>query len=59
MLDVSQFAFQRWRQLYGAMKAEDANRLSQLEKENARLQRLLAEAELDTALPKDLVEENF
>jgi cell shape-determining protein MreC len=41
------------------MKAEEANRLSQLEKENARLKRLLAEAELDKPMLKDLAEGNF
>jgi cell shape-determining protein MreC len=41
------------------MKAEEAKRLSQLEKENARLKRLLAEAELDKAMLKDLAEGNF
>jgi hypothetical protein len=37
------------------MKAEEAKRLNQLEKENSRLKRLLAEAELDKAMLKDLV----
>jgi putative transposase len=41
------------------MKAEEAKRLSQLEKENARLKRLLSEAELDKAMLKDLAEGNF
>jgi putative transposase len=41
------------------MKAEEAKRLSQLEKQNARLKRLLAEAELDKAMLKDLAEGNF
>jgi hypothetical protein len=41
------------------MKAEEAKRLSQLEKENARLKRLLAEAELDKAMLKDLAEGHF
>jgi transposase-like protein len=59
VLEVSQPTYQRWRQLYGGMKAEEAKRLSQLEKENARLKRLLAEAELDKAMLKDLAEGNF
>ncbi|QCH14534.1 transposase [Synechococcus sp. CB0101] len=50
VLEVSQPTYHRWRQLYGGMKAEEAKRLSQLEKENARLKRLLAEAELDKAM---------
>ena len=37
------------------MKAEEAKRLTQLEKENARLKGLMAEAELDKAMLKDLV----
>ena len=58
-LEVSQPTYHRWRPLYGGMKAEEAKRLSQLEKENARLKRLLAEAELDKAMLKDLAEGNF
>jgi putative transposase len=41
------------------MKAEEAKRLAQLEKENARLKKLLAEAELEKAMLKDLAEGNF
>jgi putative transposase len=55
VLEVSQPTYHRCRQLYGGMKAEEAKRLSQLEKENARLKRLLAEAELDKPMLKDLV----
>ncbi len=43
----------------GGIKAEEAKRLTQLEKENARLKRLLAEAELDNAMLKDLAEGKF
>jgi len=59
VLEVSQPTYHRWLQLYGGMKAEEAKRLTQLEKENARLKRLLAEAELYMAILKDLAEENF
>ena len=38
------------RQQYGGMQAEEARRLTQLEKENARLKKLLAEAELEKAM---------
>jgi putative transposase len=44
------------RQLYGCMQAEEAKRLTQLEKENARLKKLLAEAELEKAMLKELAE---
>ena len=41
------------------MKAEEAKRMTQLEKENARLKRLLAEVEMEKAMLKDLAEGNF
>jgi hypothetical protein len=56
-LEVSQPTYHRWRQLYGGMKAEEVKRVSQLEKENARLKRLLAEAELDKAMLRTLPRE--
>jgi putative transposase len=41
------------------MKANDAKRLKELEIENSRLKRLLADAELDKAMLKELAEGNF
>jgi putative transposase len=41
------------------MQAEEAKRLTQLEKENARLKKLLAEAELEKAMLRELAEGNF
>jgi putative transposase len=41
------------------MKADEAKRLKELERENARLKKLLAEAELDKAMLKELAEGNF
>ena len=46
-LGVSHQTYQRWRSQYGAMRPDDVARLKTLEKENARLKRLLAEKELD------------
>lgn len=43
----SDATFYKWRAKYGGMEATDAKRLSQLEQENARLKKLLAEAHLD------------
>lgn len=40
-------SFYQWRAKYGGMEAEDAKRLKELEQENGRLKRLLAEAHLD------------
>ena len=53
-LEVSEATFHRWRAQYGGMKAEEAKRLKELEAENTRLKRLLAEAELDKAMLKEL-----
>jgi septal ring factor EnvC (AmiA/AmiB activator) len=44
---------------YGGMKADDAKRLKELEGENARLKKLLAEAELEKAILKEVAEGNF
>ena len=43
----------------GGMKANDAKKRKELEKENARLRKLLAEAELDKSMLKELAEGNF
>ena len=58
-LAVSEATYHRWRQQYGAMKAEEAKRLNELEVENARLKKLLAEAELDKAMLKEIAEGKF
>jgi transposase-like protein len=58
-LEVSAATYHRWRQLYGGMRATEANRLKELEQENSRLKRLLADAELDKAMLKELAEGNF
>ena len=56
-LEISEQTWHRWRNQYGAMLADDAKRLKELEKENARLKRLLAEAELDKSMLKELAED--
>jgi putative transposase len=53
-LEVSESSWNRWRNQYGGMKANEAKRLRELESENARLKKLLAEAELDKAMLKEL-----
>ena len=58
-LKISDQTWHRWRNQYGGMKADDAKRLKELEKENARLKKLLAEAELDKSMLKELAEGNF
>lgn len=58
-LAISEATYHRWRNQYGGMKCEEAVRLKELEVENARLKKLLAEAELDKSMLKDLAEGNF
>jgi putative transposase len=58
-LEITESTFHRWRNQYGGMKANDAKRLKSLEAENARLKKLLAEAELEKSMLKELAEGNF
>jgi len=58
-LEISEQTFHRWRKQYGGMKAEEAKRLKELELENKRLKKLLAEAELDKAILKEAMEGNY
>jgi hypothetical protein len=51
--DVAAQTYYRWRKEYGGMKLDQARRLKQLEGENARLKRLLADAELDKAILRE------
>ena len=58
-LEVSIQTYQRWRSQYKAMRPEEVVRLKQLEKENARLKRLLAERELDIDMLRAVSRGNF
>jgi transposase-like protein len=58
-LEISEQTFHRWRNQYGGMKAEEAKRLKELEEENRRLKKLLAEAEVDKAILKEALEGNY
>lgn len=59
VLEVSEQTFHRWRNQYGGMKAEEAKRLKQLEQENTRLKKLLAEAELDKEILQEALRGNY
>lgn len=59
LIEVTEATYYRWRREYGGMKVSQAKRLKELEKENARLKRLLADAELDKAILKEVAEGNF
>jgi putative transposase len=56
LLEVTDSTWHRWRAQYRGMKANDAKRLKELEVENGRLKKLLAEAERDKAMLKELAE---
>jgi putative transposase len=59
VLEVSEATWNRWRVQYGGMKASQAKRLKELEAENARLKRLVANQALDIDMLKELAEGNF
>ena len=56
---ISEATFHRWKARYGAMSSQEAKRLKELEKENARLKKLLAEKELDIDMLKEVSGGNF
>jgi hypothetical protein len=58
-LEVSESSWNRWRANYGGMKADEAKRLKELERENSRLKKLVAEQALDIDMLKELAEGNF
>jgi putative transposase len=58
-LEISEQTWHRWRNQYGGMKADDAKRLKELEKENQRLKKLVANQALDIDMLKELAEGNF
>ena len=58
-LGVTQVTCCRLRKEYGGIKIDEAKRLKDLEKENARLKRLLADAELDKAILKEAASGNW
>jgi putative transposase len=51
---VSEQSIYRWKSKYGGMEVSEAKRLRELEQENSRLKKLLAEAELDKAMHREL-----
>ena len=58
-LEITDQTYYRWRREYGGLKVDQAKRLKALEKENARLKKLLAEAHLDKAMLQEVVQGNF
>ena len=58
-LEVSEATFHRWRTQYGGMKADEMKRLKELEKENARLKKIVAEQAVDISILKEVTRGNF
>jgi putative transposase len=57
--NVSTATFYKWKSKYGGMNVSEAKRLRQLEEENAKLKRLVAEQALDNVALKDLLSKNW
>ena len=58
-LNVSEQTYYRWRKEYGGMGTEQARRLKELEKENARLKKLVADLSLDKAILQETLRGNL
>ena len=58
-IGVTEQTYYRWRKEYGGMRIEQAKRLKDLEKENTRLKKLVADISLDNAILKEVAEGNF
>ena len=56
---ITEQTYYRWRKEYGKMGTSEAKRLKELEKENARLKKLVADLSLDNAILKDVNSKNF
>ena len=58
-LGISEATFHRWRNQYGGMKADAMKRLKELEAENARLKKIVAEQAVDISILKEVSRKNF
>jgi putative transposase len=58
-LGISEATFHRWRNQYGGMSSSEAKHLKELEKENARLKKIVAEQALDIDILKEVSRKNF
>ncbi len=58
-IGVTEQTYYRWRKEYGGLRTDQAKRLKELEKENVRLKKLLAESELDKAILREAASGNF
>ena len=58
-IGVTEQTYYRWKKKFGGLRMDQAKRLKELEKENSRLKRLLADAELDKAILREVAEGKF
>jgi transposase-like protein len=58
-IGITKQTYYHWRKEYGGLKTDQAKRLRELDRENARLKRLLADAELDKAILREAANPNF
>jgi len=58
-LQVSEQTYHRWRAQYGGMKADDVKRLKELEAENAKLKRIVADKELENLALREIAKGNW
>ena len=58
-LGITEQTYYRWRKEYGGLRVDQAKRLKELEKENARLKQLVADVSLDNAILKEVSSGNF
>jgi putative transposase len=58
-VEITEQTYYRWRKEYGGLKLDQAKRLKDLEKENTKLKRLVAELSLEKQILKDVAEGNF
>ena len=58
-IGVSDHTYYRWRKEYGGMKLDQAKRLKELEKENTRLKKIVADLTIDNSILKEVSEGNF
>jgi putative transposase len=58
-IGVTEQTYYRWRKEYGGMRVEQARKLKELEKENARLKKLVADLSLDNSILKEAARGNF
>ncbi len=58
-LEISPATYHKWRNQYGGIKADEMKRLKELERENARLKKIVADQAVDISILKEVAKGNF